>query len=182
MHTSLGTCSVSDVSAAQCSVSFWRTFAHNCQHASCPPGEPLHLNLHKQCHHQRPTICHLNLPWCLKMERNTEWWHSWTCCIHPIRDGLNLARATHDFAPHRDEFCLVHPKLSTQNSNAIKIKGSDVFQGGFNAINSRKCKDPPDSTDPNFHSTLVHSHLTSALRFPLTRSLCHSVAVRFECD
>ena len=82
--------------------------------------------------------------------------------IQLIRDGLNLARATHDFAPHRDEFCLVHPKLSTQNSNAIKIKGSDVFQGGFNAINGRKCKDPPDSTDPNFHSTLVHSHLTSA--------------------
>ena len=102
--------------------------------------------------------------------------------IQPIRDGLNLARATHDFAPHRDEFCLVHPKLSTQNSNAIKIKGSDVFQGGFNAINGRKCKDPPDSTDPNFHSTLVHSHFTSALRFPLSRSLCHSVAVRFGCD
>ena len=53
MHASLGTRSVSDVSDAQSSVSFWRPFVHNCQHTHL---ETVDLNLQEQCKHQRPTM------------------------------------------------------------------------------------------------------------------------------
>ena len=54
--------------------------------------------------------------------------------FYPISHEINNVKPTPENSPRRDESDLVHPSLSTQDSNTIKIKGSHVLSESFNVI------------------------------------------------
>ena len=47
--------------------------------------------------------------------------------IHPIREGLNIAKSTQKFAPCRDSQNIVYPRICTQEDTSIDIYGYDLI-------------------------------------------------------
>ena len=47
--------------------------------------------------------------------------------IHPIREGLNIAKSTQKFAPRRDSQNIVYPRICTQEDTSIDIYGYDLI-------------------------------------------------------